>query len=413
MFVDEAEVAAEGPVFAKARTPGAGWLAAPSRFAAWSRSRATLVLLLLAAIELAGLAAPRVQMGPSPAALADGRTAVEARDEDLILYERIIAGIRDGQDYYSVAARELRAGGYPMRPFVAFRPPLLAEALAHVSPLAGLLALRALVVAVMLAWAIKLRAATGTPAGWAIACLLLACGVSLFTQARYVTLHEIWAGLLVALSLALRTPQRWVAAAILGLLAMLVRELALPYVAIMAAAALSERKWREAAGWTAAIGLFAVATGFHAAAASAVVTVADQVSPGWTHRSHWSLFLNAIWLTGPTRSAPYLCAVALTPLALLGWAGWREPIAARAFATLTGYAAMLSFFGRPDNFYWALMITPLLLVGLAFAPRSLSELVACIRREPDLKPPARARRERSDLATPAQPHASGEARGLS
>jgi hypothetical protein len=74
--------------------------------------------------------------------------------------------------------------------------------------------------------------------------------------------------------------------------------------------------------------------------------------------------------------APYASVALLAPLALIGWAGWRSPLAARVFATLAAYAAMLMAFGRPDNFYWALMFTPLLMVGLTFAPRSLGELIA-------------------------------------
>ena len=387
---DQSQVAAKTPFRALVRAAvGANWLAAPSRFAAWSRPAATFALLLLALIELLGFLTPPVPMNARSPSEAAARVAasgpLETRDDDLVLYDRIIAGLRDGESYYSVAARELRQGGYPLRPFVAFRPPLLAELLAHMSPLAGLLLLRALVVATMLAWAPRLRAATSSPAAWTIACLLLASGVALFGQTRYMVLHEIWAGLLVALSLALRTPRRWLAAAMIGLLALLMRELALPYVVVMAAMALYERKRLEAAGWTGAIVLFAIATGFHAVAAGSAATALDRASPGWAYHGGWSFFLTATWLTGVLKSAPYVAVAALTPLALLGWAGWRQPIAARAFSTFIAYAGMLMLFGRPDNFYWALMFTPLLLVGLTFAPRSLDELICGLRRRTGVK----------------------------
>src|SRR5579872_1467714 len=363
--------------------PAISWLAAPSRFAEWSRSPAILALVLLALVELIGLLTPHAQISPDATAQVSAPTTtsakVEEKDADIVLYERIIEGVRNGQDYYSVAARELRQGNYPLRPFVAFRPPLLAELLAHMSPLMGLLILRALVAAVMLAWGLRLREATGSPAAWAIACLLFAGGVALFGQAYYMAVHEIWAGLLVALSLALHKPDRWVASIVAGLLAMLIRELAFPYVAIMAALALWEGKRREAAGWAAAIVLFAIATAFHAAAATAAASIADHTSQGWNSHGGWSFFLTAVWLTGLLRNGPYVLVAALTPLALLGWAGWREPIALRVFAALAGYAVMLMLFGRPDNFYWALIFTPLLMVGLIFAPRSLGELIASAR----------------------------------
>jgi hypothetical protein len=387
MVLDETEGAALDRTLEHTAPGGAHWLAAPSRFADWPQVPAMLALLLLALLALTGLLTPSVPMrhdAPTPTSSAQpvATPKEDAKDADLILYEKIIAGIRDGGEYYAVAARELRQGGYPLRPFVAFRPPLLAEALAHISPLAGLLLLRGLVAAVALAWALRLKEATGSPAAWAIACLLLAGGVGLFGQAYYMTLHEIWAGLLIALSLALRKPDRWVASVMAGLLAMLIRELAFPYAAVMAAFALSEGKKREAASWAAAIVVFAVATGFHAAAASAVASLADHASQGWSRFGGWRFFLTAVWLTGPLRSGPYLLVAALTPLALLGWAGWREPIAARVFATLIGYAFMMMLFGRPDNFYWALLFAPLLMVGIVFAPRSLGELMASARAVP-------------------------------
>jgi hypothetical protein len=366
------------------------WLASPSRFARWPQSRAILALVLLALVELAGVGPALLshsEQAPPQAAQSD---AAPARyDADLVLYERIVEAIRHGQDYYTAAANELRAAGYPMRPFVAFRPPFLAEALASLSPFAAVALLRGLVAATILVWAVRLRSATGAASAWAIGCLLVASSVVLFGQAQYLTVHEIWAGLLVALSLALRRPKYWIAAVLLGLLALLIRELALPYVAAMAAAALWERRWREACGWAAAIALFAAALAHHAAAVSAVVSAGDRVSPGWSHKGDLQYFFAAVWQTGPLRSAPAIASAALTPLALLGWAGWRAPIATRGFAVMVGYAAMLTFFGRADNFYWALLFTPLLMAGLVFAPRSLVELVAAARLKSPAPLPAR------------------------
>ena len=35
--------------------------------------------------------------------------------------------------------------------------------------------------------------------------------------------------------------------------------------------------------------------------------------------------------------------------------------------------------GRPDNYYWGMMVTPVFLAGLAFAPMGLKSLVARAR----------------------------------
>ena len=46
-----------------------------------------------------------------------------------------------------------------------------------------------------------------------------------------------------------------------------------------------------------------------------------------------------------------------------------------AIATFALYAALISLFGRVDTFYWGLMVAPVILVGLAFAPDGVSDLI--------------------------------------
>ena len=48
--------------------------------------------------------------------------------------------------------------------------------------------------------------------------------------------------------------------------------------------------------------------------------------------------------------------------------------------TLLGPVAFLIFMvlGRPDNFYWGLMVAPTLLLGLAFLPRAFADLRASL-----------------------------------
>ena len=67
-------------------------------------------------------------------------------------------------------------------------------------------------------------------------------------------------------------------------------------------------------------------------------------------------------------------AALLVCLSLFGWASWDHPLALRMLATLGAYAALLAMFARLDTFYWGLMVAPVLLVGLAFAPDGLRDL---------------------------------------
>jgi hypothetical protein len=73
---------------------------------------------------------------------------------------------------------------------------------------------------------------------------------------------------------------------------------------------------------------------------------------------------------------PLALAAPLVGLALFGWTVWTSPIALRVTATLLAYAVLLATAGRLDTFYWGLLIAPVLLAGLVFAPDGLRDLVA-------------------------------------
>ena len=112
----------------------------------------------------------------------------------------------------------------------------------------------------------------------------------------------------------------------------------------------------------------------HAQSVAAVVRPGDLASPGWQGLGGWSLYLFAMRQATSLALLPQSVAAAAIPLALFGWAAWRAPLGLRMTGLLCGYAAMLMLFARPDNFYWGLLMAPLLLAGLAFAPLSLMRL---------------------------------------
>ena len=75
-------------------------------------------------------------------------------------------------------------------------------------------------------------------------------------------------------------------------------------------------------------------------------------------------------------------AAGLLVLSLFGWASVKTGWALRATLLLFGYGAMLALFARADTFYWALIPAPLSFVGLAFLPKSVSDLAKAVRRTP-------------------------------
>lgn len=340
------------------------WLAKPSRFAGLSRTRARLTLVGLCLLIL--LSFQSLILGG-----AAGRDA-----GDIALYEGIVAGIRSGGAYYDVAVDQLRALDYPLRPFLAFRLPTLAVIQAALPASAIVILMIALTVTAGMAWLTKLMARAFTrPVPLIAAAILLAAGLVAFVQWPLWPFHAYWAAPLVALSLAVRRPTLWLSAAAIGLAAALLRETAALYLVIMAACAWIEGERREAGAWVAALGVFLLVIGFHAWAASHVVGPLDAQAEAWAGFNGPGLFVRGVWESSALRILPLSLAAPIVALAAFGWAAWDDPAGLRVAATIASYAIVTSLFAGVDA-DWALMATPLLLVGLTFLPDALRDLVA-------------------------------------
>ncbi|MEP9403209.1 hypothetical protein [Sphingomonas sp. VNH70] len=342
------------------------WLAGPSRFAALP-PRAALAVAVAALVLL--LSAWIVPGGGEAAAPVTGQT-------DLGLYAAIVGGIRSGGDYYSVAAQALRAGGYPLKPFLTFRLPTLAVVQATLPAVAMLALLAGVAAGVAIAWRARINAwFVGRPARW-VALFLLAGGMVAFVQPGLVGFHEIWAGLLIAWSIALRSESRWIEAAAITLSAMLIRETAALHALAMLAAALIERRRRESLGWGAVLLVFVAILSLHARAAEMAAGPLDAVSPGWSGLHGPGLFADAMAKSTVLTLLPWWLGAPVAMLALTGWAAAPGGTGLRAALTFGGYALAVAALARADNFYWVLAAAPAFLVGLAFLPDGLRDLRA-------------------------------------
>lgn len=284
---------------------------------------------------------------------------------DVALYRRITDRLHNGQPYYEAAVEEHRTTGYPLRPFLTVRPPLLADILAMLPGDGGRrLALLTLAAATFAAWAFRLSRRGLHPVRYCAALLLLAVGIAPAFLAEAEPVHEVWAGLLIALSLVLRRQEAWFASVVIATLAALLRELAAPYLLVMAAVALAEQQRKEAAAWFAGFAIFTAALMLHAATVNGLVTPADRLSASWVRFGGWPFVMQASeWaLLGPL--FPRWLVPALVPLALFGFTAWRGALGRRLALTVGGYVVGFLCFGRADNSYWGLMIAPLLPLGL-------------------------------------------------
>jgi hypothetical protein len=354
-------------------------------------------LILLALLALTGLGlwtsfhgaanpAPRTRIAAS--AQRSPARSTRPNPGDAALYRRVIEDVRAGTPYYRAAAQEQRRGGYPLRPFVAVRPPTLAVGLAFLpNEFARRAVLAALALATLAAWTRRQADLGVRGLSLAGAMVALAMGsVAAFSPLAY-PFHELWAGLLIMLSIALRRPERWALAVLVGLLAALTRELAGAYLLAMAALAWKDGYRREALAWLGALVVLGIALAGHAWAVGAQVLPGDAVSQGWLKVSGWRFVLLAVRWNTILLAAPLWVAALLTPLALLGLAAWRDPLGERMALTVFGYAGAFIVIGRPENAYWGLLIAPLWPLGLLLAPKTLLMLFANLKPAPRARPP--------------------------
>jgi hypothetical protein len=190
----------------------------------------------------------------------------------------------------------------------------------------------------------------------------------------FALFHECWAGLLIALSLALRTERRFAAAVMVGLAAAVIRELAMPYLLVMVALALAERRRGEAMAFSAALAISLAALGLHAAAVTALTTAHDLASPGWVKLGGWPFVMaTAQWNLLALLLGKGAAAV-IVPAALIGALAWTDATGLRLAALLIGYTLGFMVIGQPNDFGWGFVVAPLIGVGLALAPLAVADL---------------------------------------
>ena len=356
-----------------------GW----NRFAGVSRPVAAAVLALVGLLMAWG-----VTSGAGPAHIEVAKPTSMHFDEltgDHALYARIAQRVAASEPYYVAAAAEHRAGNYPLRPFVTVRLPTLAHIVAALGEQRTMVLFFLVGAAAILAWYQRLRTDAELPRYAAVAAVFVAANLTQLAARPWLFIHEVAAGVLLALALALYRPSRpWMTMAILAA-ALAIRETVLPVAMLLGLFALIDRDWRAVVGWL-AIGLcFGAGMAAHIAAIAAVTTPADAASQGWNGYGGWPASLSFIQATSLLRFFEGWVGALLVPLALLGWTAWRSRLGMIGLLIQIGYAALLAVFARPANFYWAMLVTPTLFIGVALAPAALVALARALRQPPTVK----------------------------
>ncbi|MEO7247424.1 MAG: hypothetical protein ABIW31_03130 [Novosphingobium sp.] len=359
-----------------------------SRFAHWPRFPARVALALLLVLLVLSAITPIVSSeGVHTSLISGGKIVIKdkhERDDDLRLYDRITDRLRHGENYYQAVAIEHRAAHYPLRPGLSVRLPTLAMIEAQLPPPADpakggkieALIAAALIIAILLAWWRRLGDEQGMQRLRPYAMVALFAGVQIGTIGYFFVLHELWAGALLALAMALHRPEqaKWKGALIAAAAALCLREHALPFVLLMAAFAAWHRRWREAAAWTALVLVFAAVMAWHLHIVAGLVRPGDAQGASWLTLRGLSGWMSMIVLSSNLRFLPTFLAGPLLMLMLFGWAGWRSSLGAFATLLFLGYGLAFMIAGRPDNWYWGMTVAPTMWVGLALVPMAAKGL---------------------------------------
>ncbi len=351
------------------------------RFNHWAPGAAILVLLfsvfLLAAAALTDRSEIEPESVPAPSTeIAEDLAGIddEARDADLALYDVIAARVAEGEPYHAVAVEEQRARSFPVRPGLAVRLPTLAYLTAWLGQDGMIVLAAGLALLTLLAWHRRLGDEPGGQEHRTIALLLLVIGGAMGLKPQYLVLHEVWAGLLLALSFGLHRPGKWMLAWLAAAAALAIREHALPFVCLMGAMALFRRDWREMAAWGVLVLLFLVGLGVHLVEVNQLISNADPASPSWLVFRGLGGWTANIALSSSLYLLPGVVAAPLALLPLLGWAGWKSDAGLFGLLLFAGYGVFFMLAGRDNNFYWALVVAPCWFMGLAFLPRAVRSL---------------------------------------
>lgn len=355
----------------------------PTRFDYWPRWGGLCLCLCLLALIALGV---KTGVASDPISPEKMRSAASAGIVgDGYLYQAIVHRMKSGASYYVAASTEQRARGYPLRPVFTVREPTLAWLMSSLpSDLAQKICLAMLGLLGLGGWGwwIHRQFSNVSLTAWSIFCLLGA-DVFAFLGKSYF-FHECWAGILLLISFAAYNGARttrghaasgWLVVALLSaLLAVMIRELAAPYLLVMAVMAFAERRGREGALWLGTIIIFALFMLWHAQMVASYVQPGDSASPGWVRFGGWEESLRMLKWNGLLLQSPDIITIILIPVIFLGAIGWPGALGCRLFLLSVGYAAGFCLFGRPENGYWGLVVTPLLGLGLCYAPISLWRL---------------------------------------
>ncbi len=345
------------------------------RLAGWPRG-ARLLVLVLTVLAVAGC----LTLALGNEELRQGEPLGCFRDYRF--HAAVTERVRGGEDYYQAVPAVFREFDYRTWSIFNFRPPMHTWLLAGLPPPLGRLLLMALGLGTWAAGCALLWREGGRLwlGRWFAAAGAVALGGTLvwcFAGPVYL-FAELWAGLLITLSVCAYGFGRWRWAVLAGLAALFLRELSLPYCGLALAVALLLWRRAEVLAWLGGLAAYGAFYAWHYHHAVALVAV----PAGLLGTRRWLQFGGPTFLLQTCQAVnaflvfllPWWSVAIYLPLALLGLAGWRGETGLRAGLTVAVYLAAFCSVGSADNAYWGLLYAPTLALGVAWTPVALSDL---------------------------------------
>ena len=320
---------------------------------------ARMVLVALAVLILWGASRPLPRQG---SATEEGT--------DSSLYSAVIERVARGEWYYSALGDELRKGRYPTGSVFNWRPPTLIYRLAH-ARVASLCLLVGVIIAVI---AGTVRLFYREAPEIMIFAVLMQVGAAASTlNPLALVLHEMWAGLCMALAVLLYTFGRSTPAALVVIAGLFIRELVAPFALVCALIAIYHRRRSEIAVFAVCGFAWLAFYAWHATAATNAMTAGALAHPSWIQWGGPRFFLATVGFGGwlhllPTWASAFAAA-------LLVASAWSPTKATHAKIGVLTYALFFMVAGQHFNQYWGLLAAPMWSIGYGLGALGLVHLI--------------------------------------
>jgi hypothetical protein len=277
---------------------------------------------------------------------------------DVTIYAATVARLQAGESYYAAVGAELRRGEYATWPLMNWRTPLHYTTVAAIGITRSGYVLAAVAMAMIAIGLIAFADRSLATIFWAAFLLIGAALPAFFGRPYGVLMPEVWAGLLMGVSLGAYYRQWWNVAAAFGIVAVFVRELAVPYGVVCGLLAMRARRRPESALWIAGGIAYTIYYALHVSRAAAAVQPTD-----WSNAESWVRWQGLPFLLETFRCYGWLLLLPswVTSLALgaacFAMAAPSMPCQVRAASLV--YACLFLMIGQSFDFYWGFVTAPI------------------------------------------------------